>query len=64
MLGTVGRERRGDYEISVVDSSPRKWPSAERLIGVGVPVRIAARWKRERRHFTAGLRRDARENRN
>jgi hypothetical protein len=59
-----------DWTISVVASAqvkgkPLNWfPRAEQLVKVGVPLRIARRWERERYQMTAGLRRRVRQNQN
>lgn len=60
----------GDLVISVIQAAhvkgkPQNWmPAAEKLLSVGVPLRIARRWKRERREITVGLRRRVGESRN
>lgn len=59
-----------DWTISVVDTlrikgNPPNWfPSAEQLVALGVPLKIAQRWKRERYQMTTALRRRVKQSRN
>ena len=56
--------RETDEIITVVDTIPKRWPAVRTLVDMGVSVKIAAAYKRERRHFTVGLKKMAKENRN
>lgn len=59
-----------DWTISLVDTirvkgKPPNWmPSAKELLRLGVPLKVARRWARERRDITANLKRRVRENTN
>lgn len=50
------------YEIVVLDVHPHPFPSAEKMVEMGVPAKVAADWKRIRRDMTAGLKRRVKEN--
>ncbi len=59
----------GDWEIVVIEGEPtRVWRSANAeaaaLAHVGVPVLIAARWRRVRLEMTVGLSKRVKEDRN
>jgi hypothetical protein len=59
-----------DWTLTVVDTlkikgKPPNWfPSAEALVRIGVPLKIARQWKRERYEMTTGLKRRLKQNRN
>ncbi len=53
--------KQGAWEIAVIDANSKRWPSATKLVEVGVPLRIARRYARVRRDMTAGLRRRVRQ---
>lgn len=45
------------WTIVVVDANLKHWPSASKLVAVGVPLRTAERYRKVRWRFTTGLRR-------
>jgi hypothetical protein len=59
-----------DWTITVVDTLRVKgkrrnsFPAAEQLVKVGVPLKVARRWKRTRYDMTVGLRRRVRQDTN
>lgn len=47
-----------EYQIVVVDASPKRWPRPEKLLKVGVPLAVALRYAQLRRTMgPAGQRR-------
>ena len=46
-----------DWIIVVLDVYQTKWPSARQLVDVGAPLRLTERYRKERWHFTTGLKR-------
>lgn len=60
------RKRREpvSYDIVVLDTITKPFPSAAQLIETGVPLRVARRWAKVRRAMTVGLKRELRERRN
>ncbi|GEM_PF-4795669 len=50
-----------DWVIDVVDTKPKRWPSAASLLKVGVPLAVARRYQIARRDMTAGLKKRVKE---
>ena len=50
-----------DYVIVVIDRNPRRFPPARELIEAGLPLKVAERWRVERRKITRDLKRRVRE---
>lgn len=46
-----------DWTITVVDTNAKRWPSAGKLVAVGVPLKVAERYRKVRWAMTTGLRR-------
>lgn len=52
-----GMTRGTDWTIVVVDTISKTWPSAAKLVAVGVPLKMAERYRKVRWAMTVGLRR-------
>jgi hypothetical protein len=50
-----------EWIIVIADTNTKPWPSAAKLVDVGVPLKMARRYQRIRRDMTAGLKRKLKE---
>ena len=55
---------KNEWFIDVVDTKDKPWPSAVKLIEVGVPLAIARKYQIIRRYMTSGLKKRVKEARN
>lgn len=55
---------KNEWFIDVVDAKDKPWPSAAKLLSVGVPLAIARKYQIIRRDMTAGLKRRVKQARN
>lgn len=53
-----------DYVISVLDVHTKPWPRSAQLVDMGVPLKYAERYRKQRWVITVGLRRRVKDERN